>query len=84
MRYGNMQGCPRTINVLVWQGVFGVLLICAFVLAADFIALESVMSQDLCEGEPHAILEGASHHVTSPSNKLRAESAQRKCISESR
>ena len=38
------------------------------------------MSQDLCEREPHAILEGASHHVTSPSSKLRAKSAQRKCI----
>ena len=38
------------------------------------------MSQDQCEREPHAILEGASHHVTSPSSKLRAESAQRKCI----
>ena len=39
------------------------------------------MSQeDLCEREPHSILEGATHRVTSPSSKLRAESAQRKCI----
>ena len=36
------------------------------------------MSQDLCERKPHAILEGSSHHVASPSSKLRAESAHRK------